>query len=350
MSFTIAFYVHHHGSGHLMRTLQVARQLTAYKVILLGSQLQGLEEKNMENIQLIHLPADVPDTAMSDNTGTKAPDTFHYAPLNIEGIRDRMAIMAELFRKEYPLLLVVDVSVEVTLLARLCAVPTVVIRQHGLRDDLPHLMAYQSAEILLAPFSGDIYIGKKDWIYNKTVFTGGFSRFSRAAEKTPEIAKHVVILIGGGGTSINTSLIKNIAKACPEYIFHVVGVFKQDQSLPNLFWHGKVANPQSLLESCQFIIGNTGHNTVMEVATLNKRFIGIPEKRPFQEQKQKAESIQHRNGIKIIAVEDLTTQDWKAIFEQLSYQLPDWKGIIDNGALFRMAQAIIDTGNNFFKI
>lgn len=349
MSFTIAFYVHHHGSGHFIRAMQVARVLTRHKVILLGSKLPKLHLEKTPNVEFVHLPEDTDDMQKNEHTASRFPDTFHYAPLGIKGIRDRVAILTELFRSVYPLLLVVDVSVEITLLARLCAVPTIVIRQHGLRNDLPHLMAYQSAEILLAPFAEEIYNGEKDWVYNKTIFTGGFSRFSAISGEIEENAKHVAILIGSGGTSIHTNLIQKIAKQCPRYTFHVLGLNIGKKSFPNLFWHGQIKNPHAILKSCECIMGNTGHNTLMEVASLNKRFIGIPEERPFDEQIQKAKSVQDRKGVKIIAVNDLTTQNWANVLAELSKEQADWKGIINEDALPRMAKAIIDTGNQLFK-
>ncbi|TCD07593.1 hypothetical protein EZ449_13715 [Pedobacter frigidisoli] len=346
MSFTIAFYVHHHGSGHLIRTLKIATQLTEYSVILLGSELNNTVHPLPENVTLIHLPPDFTDQELPiGNT----PDTFHYAPIGLSGIRERMSIMADLFRRISPLILVVDVSVEVALFARLCSVPTVVIRQHGIRDDLPHLMAYQSAALIIAPFARAEHLGSEDWIYSKTVFTGGFSRFDHILDQSSEVRGQVGVLIGSGGSSINAELIESIAEKLPNHIFHVLGLDRNEISNPNVYWHGRLLSPESILRSCQFIIGNTGHNTVMEVASLNKRFLGIPEIRPFDEQLEKARAIQEREGIKIIGLADLADQDWPVIFQELESETPDWQGVTDAEGAYRMAKAIIDTAGELFN-
>jgi len=346
--FTIAFYIHHHGSGHLMRCLQIAGSLKGYPIILMGSALESVDTNIYPNIELLHLPLDLPAGTEDDDLSFSNTDAFHYAPLGISGIRDRTAIMTDLFKRQYPLLLIVDVSVEVTLLARLCSIPTIVIRQHGIRTDLPHQLAYQSAELLLAPYSPDLYIGDQDLAYEKTVFSGGFSRLQVPETAEKEIQGRIGILIGGGGSSIDKNFIIQMATACPSFTFEVFGLVTNAYPLQNIHWHGRIADPLALLQSCALIIGNTGHNTVMEVAALNKRFIGIPEERPFSEQIQKAEAIANRSGVVIIQVADLGKQQWNVMIEKLLAEKADWHGVIEPDALPRIAEAIIEKGNRLF--
>lgn len=348
MPFTIAFYVHHHGSGHLMRTMQIVKALPDYKIILFGSALQTVNLAGLLNVALIHLPLDFDDVNIDEEPDDTLPETFHYAPLNVPGIKNRMAIMANVFEKESPMILVVDVSVEITLFARLCGIPTIVMAQHGKRNDLPHLMAFQSAALILAPFSESLYVGERNWVYDKTLFTGGFSRF--IPDGSHEMKENeIAILIGAGGTSINANFIKHIAQQSPTLTFHVIGEERHDDENTNIFWHGRVDHPQALLDSVSIIIGNTGHNTVMEVATLNKRFIGIPESRPFAEQEQKAEAVAGRRGIYIVSRADLWRTKWQDIFEQIIQEEPDWSDVILPNAIDNLAKAIVNTANKFFK-
>ena len=348
MPFTIAFYVHHHGSGHLMRTMQIVKALPDYKIILFGSALQTVDPSGLPNVTLIHLPLDLDDVNIDEGPEDILPETFHYAPLNVPGIKKRMAIMANVFEEESQMILVVDVSVEITLFARLCGIPTIVMAQHGNRNDLPHLMAFQSAALILAPFPESLYVGERNWVYDKTLFTGGFSRFIPDG-RNEVMQNEIAILIGAGGTSINASLIKHIAQQSPTLIFHVMGEEIKDDENPNIFWHGRVDHPQALLESVSIIIGNTGHNTVMEVATLNKRFIGIPESRPLAEQEQKAEAVAGRRGIYIVSRDDLWRTKWQDIFEQIIQEEPDWSDVILPNAIDNLAKAIVNTGKKFFK-
>lgn len=347
MSFTIAFYIHHHGSGHLMRTLQVAKAIPDYVIILIGSGLKQLENLP-EHIKLIHLPMDIADDEIE--TETERPvRAFHYAPLGIRGIRDRAAILTELFRTYYPMVLVVDVSAEVSLLARLAGVPTLIIRQHGNRTDLPHQLAYDSAEKLIAPYPASMYRGEKDEMYNKTVFTGGFSRFDGQQESEKTIPLRVCILVGAGGSSITETFLRHLAASCSDFEFHVLGL-KQSTGMEqsNLHFHGQLNDPLILLQTADIIIGNTGHNTVMEVASLNKSFIGIPENRPFDEQLEKALSILRRSGIEVILPGDLMNVNWSEQLHQLRKTEVDWSGVIDPSAIAIMADTIIKTGEKFF--
>jgi hypothetical protein len=363
--FKIAFYVHHHGFGHLMRSLQIAAALTAYEVVLLGSNLKAPEQGFPEHVTLIHLPLDVrvdkpgPESEPADmyyDEGNPV-DVFHYAPLNVRGIRDRAAILTDFFSQHFPLLLVVDVSVEVTLLARLCGIPTVVMRQHGNRNDLAHLMAYQSAELLLAPFPDAMYRGDKDWVYNKTLFAGGFSRFDQHKAdiqlrftNDPTFKAKAAVLVGGGGTSINAFFVARLAMHCPEIFFHIIGIEVEVVPQPaNVRWEGKMADPFSIIAGCDMVIGNTGHNTVMEVASMNKRFVGIPEDRPFDEQLEKAEAIKLRKGIRIVLPEALKELQWRKQLQELMLEEPDWQGIIVADAVAKMAQSIIGVAERLFK-
>ncbi|WP_204327890.1 hypothetical protein, partial [Proteus mirabilis] len=70
------------------------------------------------------------------------PLALHYAPLNHPGLRARTARIAAWAARTNPALLVVDVSVEVALFARLLSLPTLVVRLAGRRDDPPHLEAF----------------------------------------------------------------------------------------------------------------------------------------------------------------------------------------------------------------
>jgi hypothetical protein len=53
MAFNIAFYIHHHGSGHLMRSLSIAAHLDDCKITFLGSDLDRYRSIIPEHVQLI---------------------------------------------------------------------------------------------------------------------------------------------------------------------------------------------------------------------------------------------------------------------------------------------------------
>jgi hypothetical protein len=349
MKFNIAFYVHHHGSGHITRVAQIIEKLTGFDITLLGSNLMPFSHLLPDDVHLIHLPMDTEcDTDKYFQNGNNV-EALHYAPLNVSGIASRVAMMTTFFKQKQPLLLVVDVSVEVTLLARLAGVPTIVMRQHGHREDLPHLMAYQSAERLLAPFSKSISPKSPQWIIDKTNYVGGFSRFTKGTH-VQERRGHVAVLIGSGGTSINQAFIVHLANSCQKFYFHVIGkIDGQPDVISNVELCGHIEDPKMVLDLCEVVIGNTGHNTVMEMASLDKRFVGIPESRPFEEQLDKANAISSISGVKIVYPHELLTNNWQATLDELQKQEANWKGMISESALDDAALKIIKVGKRIFQ-
>jgi len=335
-----------------MRAITIAGSLTGYTVCFMGSNLRPYLNQIPEHIKCIHLPLDLP----VDNdiqTQQDALSFLHYAPLGVAGIRARNVVLTATFERYYPMLLIVDVSVEVTLLARLSGIPTVVIRQHGKRTDMPHLHAYESAELLIAPYAETFALtDEQDWIKAKTIYAGGFSKYSdnNAGSNAQEQPGHVAILLGQGGTSLDTEFISQLAAICEDYTFHIIGKGRDvhDLSAPNLIWHGQLTDPKVLLDQCEIVIGNAGHNTVMEMADLNKRFICIPEERPFDEQLQKADLLAANGYARVIYAGDLDTVNWPDELENAGLTCPEWDGMIHPDALQHIASAIKDTMSTVF--
>jgi hypothetical protein len=142
----IAYYVHHQGSGHRQRAVAVAANLRP-PVLGLSS---GAPPDGWPGVW-VRLPddADGVDVATADVT---AGSTFHWLPRRHEGLRRRMGRISSILAGEDVRLLVCDVSVEVSVLARLHGVPVVVMAQPGERTDRPHALAYDLADRLIAPW------------------------------------------------------------------------------------------------------------------------------------------------------------------------------------------------------
>ncbi|MBE9584232.1 hypothetical protein IM792_07225 [Mucilaginibacter sp. JRF] len=334
-----------------MRALAIAPHLNV-AVTFLGSGLREYEHNIPSTIRCIHLPPDIPglDDVVWDEISTI--DSFHYAPLNIAGIRLRNQILSDFFVVSYPMLLVIDVSVEIALFARLSGIPTIIVRQHGKRNDPAHLAAYQSASLLLAPYAAKLSSECLPWVDQKTFFSGGFSKFTTAetiVSKMDNISQ-VAVMTGKGGTSINITFIEYLAKNCPLYHFHIIGELPSNKlTFENITFHGSSNDPGMVLELCNTVIGNAGHNTVMEIADLKKAFICIPEKRPFDEQLQKAQLIKQYYNIPVVLPADLFTTDWNTLLYQVGNNLPDWQGMITEQALSQISIVIDELANKVFR-
>ena len=90
---------------------------------------------------------------------------LHWTPLLHDGTRSRAAALSAWLDAARPDLLVVDVSVEVLLLARLHGVPAVGVVLPGRRDDRAHLLGFGVAEALVGFWprtAGDMTPGLPD--------------------------------------------------------------------------------------------------------------------------------------------------------------------------------------------
>lgn len=289
----IGWYAHHHGRGHIARFEAVAEHLREPPTLLTSylGEAGGFAER-------IQLPLDLP------REGERAgPGAFfaHYAPTGVSGLSERMAALAAWIAAERPALLVVDVSCEVAMLARLCGIPTAIVRQQGDRDDLPHRLAHRSAELLLAPwprwFGG--HLDEPAATLERTVFTGGFSRFDgrpREDDERPGGRRRLLVLPGGGGSSLRHGLCEEWAAALPDWQIDVVGIdVMTPSSRSNMSALGWVADPWPLLCRADAVISHAGHNAVMEAAAAAAPLIAVAEARPFDEQIAKAVALESSN-------------------------------------------------------
>jgi hypothetical protein len=335
-----------------MRCIAISKALTGCSITFLGSKLGQYKNLIPADINCIDLPLDTPVSDDEDHLGDNPVDCLHYAPLNVSGLRKRNLVLTRFFSDTYPLLLIVDVSVEVTLLARLCGVPTMVTRQHGNRNDLPHLSAYESASALLAPYPQWMEAPQDAWLLRKTIHTGGFSRYvDRPLDSSLETPYRVAILTGAGGTSIDLGFVRHLGMSCKKWTFEIIGLPVQDShDVPaNVHLHGLLEDPFDLLIQCQIVIGNAGHNTVMEMATLKKRFIVIPETRPFDEQMEKASILSEMGLAVCVKPEKFYHTDWDIILSSIIIKQPDWKDTVDPDALINAATAIKMTYRSCFQ-
>lgn len=337
----IGFYVHHQGSGHFIRALSIAQKLKNYHITFFGSGLKDFQDQIPGHIKQIYLDPDFDEgKIISDEP---YPDVFHYAPLGIAGLRQRNAALVNWFSNSWPCLLIVDVSVEITLLARLCGVPSIVIKLNGHRNDLPHISAFQSCEKILAPYPKWMEDETTTaWLRDKTVFTGGFCRYSLSNRSciSPEKKNTVVVMIGSGGTKLTEDMLKNMAENCPGKSITVLGLKNIGPKLPdNLQFCGQVADPFEWLCEAELVVGSGGDNVVMEMAWLQKKFICIPEERPFEEQISKAKKLKEK-GLAII-VNELENADWPELFLQAKNLDPaGWENMINPDATEIIVQEI----------
>ena len=353
MSFNYAFYIHHHGSGHLMRSVAIARNLPRGTVTFLGSSLDRYQDIIPDYIQCIELPGDMINTD-DKNAIILDLNFLHYVPINLKSAAERTAKITASLNALFPVLLIVDVSVEVALLAALTSIPTVVIRQNGDRDDLPHLNAYQSAQMLIAPCSRKLMNpSAHEWVNNKTYYSGGFSRYSGTTKFAGDVIPGSLgVMTGTGGTSLGLPFIRQLALSCETSTIQVIGALAGNENLDlpnNVNLLGPIQDPIEQLQICEVIIGNAGHNTVMEMADLNKYFICIPEPRPFNEQFAKAKLLRENEMAVVVHPDQIMKADWQEIISRVK-RLPSnrWNGVINQDAPEKICNELTLLVNRLF--
>ena len=251
-----------------------------------------------------------------------------------------------------PTAVIVDVSAEITQYLRFLGVPVIAMRQHGDRSDYPHLAGYDAAYKLFAPYPQILECGGvPSWIQAKTIYTSGFSRYSgRVLDKytareqlnIPLDRQVVLVLNGKGGGKYSLARIAKVAAATPAWLWIVVGRINRDCDLlpTNILLEGWSEDTYVYLKAADLAIASGGHNTVMEIGTAKIPFICIPESRPFDEQKIKAQRLQDL-GLCIMLESFPHNNAINSVFSQLEeLNLNKWDKIMAADGAFEAAQAI----------
>jgi len=273
----IGYYIHHHGAGHL----QTARCIAAH----VRDGITGLSSLSMPwdwPGEWVQLPRD--DTA-SHPVQPTAGGSLHWAPLGDAGLRTRMAAIASWISQAAPAVLVADVSVEVSLLARLMGVPAVTLVLPGRRGDPVHQLGYAVARTLIAPWPAAIpglADGTGPWT-RKLRHTGAFSRFDGRPPPPPPArrsSRTVLVLQGRGGTGIDSHDLHAAARHTPGWAWIALGgtaAWKED--------------PWADLCHADVVVTHAGLNALAEIAAARKPAVVIPQARPHGEQTATARAL-----------------------------------------------------------
>lgn len=299
----LAYYVHHHGRGHVSRARAIVSELRSPVTVLTSSRV---ERRWFPDADVVRLDPDT-DPPETDHQ-PQPPAHLHYAPLGVPGLRERSAQLARFVADAAPSLFVVDVSVEVAQAVRLTGTPVVYVRQHGDRWDPPHLAAYDGACGLLAPFGAELEEPDvPQTVRAKTFYAGGFARVphplpdrTRARHQLgwPQDDAVVVVLCGSGGDGPASEAIVAAASSTSNYRWVVVG--RSDVRGAGVASVGWVDDPLPYVAAADLVVGSAGHNTLMEVATVGRPFVCVPEDRPFQEQRRKAERLRALDAAEVV--------------------------------------------------
>lgn len=293
----IGWYVHHQGRGHLTRAMTVAPYLTEPVTVL--SSLPEPSDSDIAGWVRLHRDDDLDDVV--DPT---AHGVLHWAPSGSRGLAARMAQISAWVNTARPRLIVVDVSVEVTLLARLCGVPVVVVAGPGDRDDLPHQTAYAVADRIIAAWPREVYDppflhGHAD----RTVYVGAISRFD--ARTRPTAAGRDVLVLSGAGGGEQTGADVARADAASRRTWTSAG-------LPGSAW---VEDVWPQLTAASVVVTHGGQNALADISAARRPAVVVPQVRPFAEQTRVAAALQ-RSGLVVTVADWPEADQWDPILDR----------------------------------
>lgn len=291
--------MHHHGRGHLARATSICAHLREPVTILSSLAIEA-----QPGVQTVLLPRDDDGESFPD---ADANGALHWVPLHDNGLRHRMAMITEWVSTHRPRVMVVDVSVEVTLLVRLLGVPVVVVAMPGERTDAPHELAYRVAEHILAAWPESLY--EPSWLAPhsaKTTYVGGISRFDgRPRSFSPSGRRPgVLVLNGSGGADLDVATVNRCATAYPEYSWSTLGVAGGP-------W---AEDPWPQLCTADVVVSSAGQSSVADIAAAGRPAIIIAAERPFTEQRAMAHALE-RAGLAVVQPQWPDLADWPRLID-----------------------------------
>ncbi|WP_354701655.1 hypothetical protein DSM112329_01981 [Paraconexibacter sp. AEG42_29] len=273
----IGYYVHHHGRGHATRAACIAAALAADGVVVTGLGSGPVPDGWAG--PWVSLARDDDDDGGAVAVGGARDETaggaLHWAPPGHRGLRERAARLLAWAAAEEPAALVVDVSVEVAVLARAAGVPVVVVAMPGDRRDAPHALAYRLADAVIAPWPA--------WASPMEATAevravGAISRFDGldrgATRGGGDGLREVVVLSGAGGSALTSAQVDAARDATPGWAWTVLG------PAPGR-WE---PDPWPLLCRADVVVTHAGQNAIAEVAAARAPAVVVPQERPFGEQ------------------------------------------------------------------
>lgn len=329
----IGWYVHHHGWGHVTR-MRAIRPFLDDDVTVFSSLPRP--ETLPDRTTWVRLPSDADAIVAADGSSREAATlgdvtaggALHWAPVGHPGHRARLATMATWIAENPVTAFVVDVSVEVTTLARLLGVPTVVFAQPGERTDSPHRLGYDLADRIIAPWApGTIDAtglrGRDDRVRQ----VGAISRYG-GRPRTGEPDERRVLFLSR--TLDEDRLQRAIALLEAEgWTVDTAGARDGD----------RVDDVWPLICAATVVVSAAGQNGVADLAAANARAVVIGQDRPFGEQEHTVRVLAER-GYAQTAPEDASPEAIVAAVRRAAATSPDWAGWGADGAAARAAAAI----------
>lgn len=304
----IGYYLHHQGSGHRSRGTAVARHVST-EVVGLGS---GGPPPDWPGGWVELARDDDPPVSDECLADVDAGGVLHWVPRGHTGLLERHRQLVTWLAQERPSLVVVDVSVEVALLVRLCGVPVVVGGMPGDRTDPVHALAYDLAEAILAPWPQAAHPDagwRQEW-WEKTWHVGGISTLAPVdapdRDRRDPASRQVLVLWGSGGDDLTEEQLAAARAATPGWSWTVRGG-----------GHPTVGAAELAAEVARadVVVAHAGQGTVADVAAAGRPAVVLAQPRPYDEQLATARAVR-RMDLAATAVGWPSAHQWPGLLDE----------------------------------
>lgn len=328
---SVGYYVHHHGTGHMRRALQVI-PFIPYPVVLFSSAEQPA-----------HVPPNCTYVQLEDDSVpgyVQAPDSlFMYTPQSPR-VRGRFQAISNAIEAHNITSMYVDVSMEVALFCKLLGLRVGHNVMQGIRDDAAHDHLYTMLDYYISDSTTLLDSTSRRHTVVRPHFIGGIARYGKRQPRALGPVQSVTITYSPASQQLDVTNIAASAAAFPDIDWHLIGPVQAGPELPNVICHGVVDDPLDIYTQADIVVGAGGHNTIMEMASLGKRFVCIPETRPYDEQVTAAKALAAHNMALHYDAWPTITQ-WQQVFQTLpSLNIDDFQSIVNDKAA-QCAAAII---------
>lgn len=315
----IGYYVHHVGQGHAFRAATIAAALPAPVTALSSLPRPGFWTQDW-----VGLPSDEEPKPCDPTAG----GVLHWTPRRSTGLSHRMAALAGWIDDNQPSVFVSDLSVEVTVLARLLGVPVVTTTLPGRRDDRGHRLGYELADAILAPWpelDSEMVVGLADF-RAKLHFVGGMSRFDGRpivpAASTP--TRRALALNGTGGA---------------EFAYRTRTGDWQWVRRDRRNWTDDVWPD---LCAADVVVSHCGLGALSDVAAARKPAVLLPQPRPHDEQYRTARALA-RHGLALTLSHEPEPTEWPEVLDRarVDFDANQWTTWSPGDAAARAADVIM---------
>ena len=326
----IGYYAHHVGRGHVTRGLALAAR-SDLPVTGLGSMPRPPGWSG----DWVELPRD--DDAPVPLHPTRS-GSWHWLPSGHAGFTERMRVIGGWIGLARPSLLVSDVSVEVLALGALLGVRTAAVVLHGRREDRPHRLAFETADVLIGPWPESHRQPFHEPLGGRLHATGAFGLWDGRVP-APLVPRRVVAMVGGGPHAIRAGDLHAAAGATRGWDWHAVGLPPGPDG--RVVWHGWRQDPWDLLSSAEIVVSTAGDGSLAQIAAARRPAVLLPQERPFDEQLWLARSVSEGAPVALVVTDRPEPEDWPGLLGRAAELDGErWCGYLDGSGAERFARVL----------